>query len=350
MRFDADWYLERYPLAAEEVQAGLASDALDHFERIGWQRGYIRHYSAPRYEKDPSLALTGFWTDKPNALEALELKIQRNELVASDSALFRQFILDGYMAIKKAVPTDVIDAAARDLDAIYSGARPNAKFTLSTKLESWNERMPIEAAKAVDIHMISEDIRNAVYHEGIMRLVRGIFETGIHASQSLGFYRGSAQRIHQDTAYVTYSRPLQFVGVWLAMEDIEPDSGELEYLIGSHRMQRFQFPGGHVSIHEALRIDPTVDRQKYTEEYLRYLSAQEQSLAYTRVRYYPKKGDALIWAAELAHGGTPISLERTRKSVVIRACPKGVAPTYFENSKRRVFSYNESVTFSNYAY
>jgi ectoine hydroxylase-related dioxygenase (phytanoyl-CoA dioxygenase family) len=48
------------------------------------------------------------------------------------------------------------------------------------------------------------------------------------AFQSLYFRWGSRQDIHQDTVFVKVSSPMEMVASWVALEDIQTDSGELD--------------------------------------------------------------------------------------------------------------------------
>ena len=51
-------------------------------------------------------------------------------------------------------------------------------------------------------------------------------------------------------------------------------------------------------------------------------------------------------AADLAHGGKPISLEHTRRSIVTRYCPRDVAPLYFEGGPRRIWRHRSGNSFT----
>jgi hypothetical protein len=53
-----------------------------------------------------------------------------------------------------------------------------------------------------------------------------------------------------------------------------------------------------------------------------------------------KKGDVLIWHADLMHGGTPIQDSRqTRKSLVARVLPLGVMATFYDFTKVTAMPY-----------
>jgi hypothetical protein len=54
-----------------------------------------------------------------------------------------------------------------------------------------------------------------------------------------------------------------------------------------------------------------------------------------------KKGDVLIWHADLMHGGAPIEdPKRTRKSLVAHFMPLGVMPTFYDFSRVSAFPYD----------
>jgi phytanoyl-CoA hydroxylase len=46
--------------------------------------------------------------------------------------------------------------------------------------------------------------------------------------------------------------------------------------------------------------------------------------------FLPKQGDVVIWSADLAHGGSPVTDPLlTRRSIVGHYCPNRVEPFYF---------------------
>ena len=95
-------------------------------------------------------------------------------------------------------------------------------------------------------------------------------------------------------------------GVWVALEDVDAGNGPLFYYPGSHRLpdpffQRFGLEAGLASY----------DRYEVAQEAL--VEAHELE----PIEFHAKAGDALIWSANLVHGGKPIvEVGRTRWSQV----------------------------------
>ena len=87
-------------------------------------------------------------------------------------------------------------------------------------------------------------------------------------------------------------------GVWLAFEDVDEENGPLFYYPGSHKWPTYQ--------NEHLGISHTEVTKGYPE-YSRYVDlwerlAEHQGLK--RETFCAKKGQALIWASNLVHGGS----------------------------------------------
>jgi ectoine hydroxylase-related dioxygenase (phytanoyl-CoA dioxygenase family) len=152
-----------------------------------------------------------------------------------------------------------------------------------------------------------------------------LFERPILAFQTLTFIYGSQQPLHQDSAYVRVSSPLELVASWIALEDIEEGSGELVYYPGSHRLPEHLFHGQY-------KWAPAGSSE--LEGYAKRLEQRACRAGLTPLSFRPRKGDVLIWSADLIHGGAPRSRpDATRRSIVTHYCPTDQRPAYFPNSE-----------------
>ena len=101
-------------------------------------------------------------------------------------------------------------------------------------------------------------------------------------------------------------------GVWVALEDIDSDNGPLIYYPGSHSLPIFT--------NEQLGLNPDYDGGKPSSHYNSFGTAWEQivdALNLKPLEFHAKKGQALIWAANLLHGGAAQKdKNRTRYSQV----------------------------------
>jgi hypothetical protein len=334
---DEPWYASTYPMAARDIAAGRAADIADHYHRIGRYRGYLNSARAERPD-DPARTRSrfgGLWTDHGNALDIVEGKLDLGVISAGQAALLRQWITQGYVVLKRAIADNVLDPACEELERAYGGLMPDLRFAIHGVGQSvpWSAEARTNPAKALDLHWHSAAVRDLIFAPAILDFLQLIFERRALASQTLGFWRGSQQSGHQDSAYVNYSLPLQFAASWIALEDVRPGAGELFYHAGSHRIGEYRFLHRFKGVEEAARlgaVGPEVDRQ--IQEHIARIALQAAGLGLRTERLIAGRGDVLLWAADLAHGGSPISSEHTRKSMVTHYCPADCAPSYFEKS------------------
>jgi phytanoyl-CoA hydroxylase len=338
-KFDQDWYLATYPLVIEEIANGLSSSPQEHFATRGRARGYLSNPSAerPRDAAAMTSAFGGLWVDQANALDVLEGRLDLGMINESDAAALRTFIRDGYAIFEQAIPVGIVDAAREALEFAYDGKDSQQRFeclALGHQFTTWIPELKEHSAKAVEIHTRSEAIRDCMFAPVIGRFLNLIFERRAMASQTLGFYRGSGQGPHQDSAYVSYSLNKQFAASWVALEDAHAGAGELFYYPGSQNAPDFLYGGRYKNISDAKRSAHDWSGAEI-QHHVNSLPNTVAKLGCLEKTFIPKKGDALIWAADLVHGGKPISTSQTRKSLVTHYCPVDVAPLYFEDAHRK---------------
>lgn len=234
----------------------------------------------------------------------------------------RAWMRDGYAILPGAVPHDVVDRINADVDAIWDGSDRDAAVEIDGERALPTPELRDRKTKLLDLYVSSEATREAAFADGIVRFLRQIFEGDPLLFQSLSLERGSEQPLHQDTAYVVVSPPLEFAAAWIALEDVQPSSGELVYHPGSHRISEFFFRGGYRNWNRAR--DGIEARDRYEE----HLCAEVEQIAPSR--FLPRKGDVLFWNADLLHGGSPEPDPRlTRKSLVCHYCAPSAKPYYF---------------------
>ena len=338
--FDESWYLATYPLVEPELSAGMAATAAEHFEKVGRHRGYLPAPTAARPD-DPAQIPSrfgGLWIDQPNARDIVAGRRDIGLITRRQADLLLSFIDNGFVVLESAVPDREVERALADLEAAYSGAFEALLFecrAVSRENTPWQREFNLRPAKALDLHMFSEAIRDLIFSERVMEFVQLVFDAKAFASQSLGFYRGSAQDAHQDSAYVPYTRQRHFVASWIALEDVQAGAGELFYLKGSHRLADYLFASRFKSVAEAARCEVAKEQlDREIPEHVRGLPERSAANGMTEETFLAKRGDVLIWHADLAHGGKPISVSRSRRSVVTHYCPKYSVPLFAE--QRRV--------------
>jgi len=153
-----------------------------------------------------------------------------------------------------------------------------------------------------------------------------IWGTRARACQSLVFNYGSQQDPHQDTIHLTPYPAGYMCGVWIALEDVRPDSGELVVYPGSHRLPRLTMADTHCA---------KVRDGDWSEFGAKVVPAWQNAVETGRfppVTYRPNKGQVLIWHENLMHGGsTRRNPSLTRRSFVIHYFAEG-SLVYYDSS------------------
>ena len=142
------------------------------------------------------------------------------------------------------------------------------------------------------------DVQAIAANPAILALLGKLYGRPAFPFQTLNFPVGTQQGAHSDSVHFS-SLPERFMcGVWLAMEDVREGAGPLFYVPGSHRWPVM----GNGLIGRRGQGAPLHSAQDPFEP---AWEAMETAAAAPRETFLAKKGQALIWAANLLHGGSP---------------------------------------------
>ncbi len=350
--FDADWYHDSYHMVRADLAANKARDLHHHYQSIGRHRGYLPNRYAPRPDNPAAIPsrFGGLWPDHGNALDLIEGRLEIGRINEAEALLMRDWVRDGYVILRQALPRDIVDRAAEELDRAYNGEIDGLRFECVTvggyNPVPWDPAVKTSPAKALDLHWLSQPIRELIFSKPIRDTIELLFERRALASQSLTFLRGSSQGYHQDTLYVPFSLPRQFVASWIALEDVTPGGGELTYFPGSHRMPEHLYADKFKTLWDAQRMLRQNSLRDEIKDYSQRLEERSVRAGCSAQNFLAKKGDVLIWHADLAHGGLPISTGKTRASVVTHYCPKEVASLTFERGRTTVRSHEDKAWYA----
>jgi hypothetical protein len=256
----------------------------------------------------------GMWIDRADFISRLAAKHHAGEISDELSVQIFRFVRDGYVVFKDAVPGPLIDELNEEIEGFWQ-APPEGMLIETFEPDRRHKYIPprIEyrggVTKLLDLFAFSALAREATAAPKIMEFLSAVFEDRPKAFQGLYFWKGSEQAIHKDTAYVKVdTEPMHLTASWLALEDIHPGTGELEYYIGSHRAPDYLFGGAH----KWMETNPHEH-----DDFLASLHKDADTYRHIHGSFLGRKGDILIWHADLAHGGSPLKHPGiTRKSLV----------------------------------
>jgi ectoine hydroxylase-related dioxygenase (phytanoyl-CoA dioxygenase family) len=215
----------------------------------------------------------------------------------------RHFVREGYIVLDNFVPGDWCDRINRDLDSLIRSGRFH--------YESPGQRMEklFERSKAT---------RDLWSHPEILKVLSAIYDDIALPCQTLNFIHGSQQDVHQDLVHLTPFPAGMMCGVWVALEDVHPDSGPLIVYPGSHRLPRLYT--------RTVPVEKVRDGnwRPFVDQYSPRLMELIKQAGLEPVYYTPKAGSVLIWHETLAHGGSQRKSDSiTRKSMVSHYFARG---------------------------
>jgi phytanoyl-CoA hydroxylase len=267
------------------------------------------------------------WYDKKDGIDQALV----SGLIDDDTCNLVQFFSDhGYCIIPAALAERQIDKYLEDLQALTQSC-DYLKVSDGREIRTIrNSDVLKPGTKILDTISIIESGRELALHETIVKVLMALFGGQPLAFQSLHFEVGSTQALHQDTAYVVVDQPNSLIASWIALEDVQAGSGELMYIPGSHRLDDFVYGNGTRKY-----WDPSRDGHEIHNHHLWWLSnlpTDDSGIASERQKFLPRKGDVLLWHADLVHGGNLIEDgSLTRRSLVTHYTFCRNTPKYFQD-------------------
>jgi len=161
----------------------------------------------------------------------------------------------------------------------------------------------MKSGRVQDGWLANAAVKRLATDKRVIAFLSDLYQREAFPFQTLNFATGSQQSTHSDTFHFN-SKPVGFMcGVWIALEDIHPDSGPLHYYPGSHRLPVFS--------------DTDLGGKDYDTGYDGLIISTIEKAGLKRETAQIRRGETFIWAANLFHGGSKVAdSSRTRLSQV----------------------------------
>jgi hypothetical protein len=209
-------------------------------------------------------------------------------LTAAEQAVARQLHERGYALID--FPDPEIDARIERIKADLAPHYSIDVFDPAAIKATGDQRVQ-------DAWRFHEDVRALAANAEVLSLLTRLYGRRAFPFQTLNFPVGTQQNLHSDAAHFS-SLPERFMcGVWVALEDIGVEAGPLAYCPGSHKWPIITNAmigrrGWQSALHSA------------QAPFEAAWAAQVEASGVAPETFLPRKGQALIWAANLLHGGS----------------------------------------------
>lgn len=246
------------------------------------------------------------WFDRPDALETIETWEDQHQITRHEAEALRHFVEKGYIVLPGCVDEPLLNRVDAEIDDAIAKKLQGYEIGSSQRIER--------------LHEIYPAVRELWLYPEVLRMLSLVFREKALPCQTLTYVFGSQQDAHQDTIHLTPFPAGYMCGVWVALEDVRPDSGELEVYPGSHRFPR-------IYMQDLACPKVSGDWKEFGEKVVAKWA--EMCGGTNKVIYRPKRGDVLIWHENLMHaGGTRRNLSLSRRSMVSHFFANGTLVFY----------------------
>lgn len=239
------------------------------------------------------------WIESP----FFNTELRASDLSEEDKAFVKHFADEGYVIFDPKIGQALIDETVQQLQPKFN--------------EITDGDMRIQ-----DAWEFNDNVRKIATLDIVYDKLRLLYQREPIPFQTLNFPVGTQQNTHSDMIHFN-SIPQRFMcGVWVALEDITDDNGPLHYYPKSHKLPFYDMLD--IGVKASDNREKKKAMMAYLENYETFIQEIIDALDLKKTTLNIKKGQALIWSANLLHGGDKIKkYGATRHSQVTHY--------YFEN-------------------
>lgn len=277
----------------------LNAEKLKHnkalYKKYGVEKGI--YSSIGSHDFNYSLAGQIPWLDMPGIAGSVSQNADFQAFDEETQEQIRNFIKNGFMILRGFYSSKKVEELNAEIDRLLEEKRTGFNYT---------------GRKIMDAHRFSTYIDQHFFkNDKLLKLLDFLMGKKVIPFQTINFIQGSEQRGHSDSIHMTTQPPGYLIASWTALEDVHEGNGPLFYYPGSHRLPYLtcqDYDSGNSRFFLGKNSN-----QKYEDKVEELIAEHCLEKEY----FHAKKGDVLIWHANLLHGGEAITQEgSTRRSMV----------------------------------
>ncbi len=217
--------------------------------------------------------------------------INHQDLTDEEKILAKQFNEYGYILLDLELSDDEINEIRNEIDRLNNMSDTKTQengyhYSKGKRIfEGWRD---------------SEILRSLALHPKIINLLNKFYKRNPYPFQTITFNYGSNQPLHSDLIHFDSLPHRWLTAAWVALEDMTENNGSLIYVPKSHKLPIFDFYDLKIKVPE---YGKQFDSYQEYENFIQQLVSTNQLPVESLIC---KKGQVLIWAANLIHGGDVI--------------------------------------------
>jgi hypothetical protein len=265
------------------------------------------------------------WLDRPDAHDRIAERLASGEITPNEADLCRKWARDGYVILEAFYSPALMDETWAAYEAAIATGQakppPHPIFYDGDPLPG----------RLQNVHCFVPAMDRMFHEPRVNRVISVLLGAKSKPLQTIIGHKATEQKEHSDSIHMTTYPAGYVAATWLAYEDIGPDCGPLVYYPGSHKLPYL--------LSEDLGIAPTQDYGAYGSLYEPAIQRLIAERGFERKHFTAKKGDVLVWHANLLHGGSRRNnYMLSRKALVCHYLAEGVVsyhdlfgtPTYVQ--------------------
>ena len=212
------------------------------------------------------------------------------------------FEKNGYIVYDLNINNSTLDAIINEMKSLNQDeAKKNPKIF------HYNE-----SPRIIELWRDSTNCKSLALNPLINKFCNLIFLNNAIPFSTINFFKSSEQPMHSDAVHFASLPKGLLIGAWVALEDINPDSGPLAVVPKSHLLDEFYLDSYNLKI----PTNNTKLKENYTQ-YETYISEKIKIQNLEIIELPISKGQCIIWHSNLLHGANKAkNFELTRFSQV----------------------------------
>ncbi len=266
------------------------------------------------------------WVESPFFKEL----VKHENLSNTEKEMCVKFNEDGYIVLDLNLSDEDIESYKKEIDFL------NSKNDIKTQESGYHYS---KGKRIFEGWKDSSMLQNLSLNDKVLNTLRMLYKKEPKPFQTITFSYGSNQPLHSDLIHFDSLPHRWLTAVWVALEDMTDMNGSLIYVPKSHKLPIFDFYDLKIKVPE---YGKQFDSYEQYEDFIRQLVDINEMEVKPLIC---KKGQALIWSANLIHGGDVVrDINSTRYSHVTHYYYEGCDIYYspmFSEAWKGDFSYKD---------
>ena len=231
-------------------------------------------------------ALSVPWIESPFFCSLLD----NSDLSEKEKIQCKKYNRDGYLIIDLDIDQDHIDRIISDMK---NSLHKDGTVFHADHFQYTNSKRIFQLWKN------SKACAELTINKKILKTLNMLYGREAFPFSTINFFRGTNQPLHSDAIHFHSIPQLWMVGAWVALEDTSVKNGTLKIVPGSHKWKIWDYEGLKLPHPDNIKDG---EKENY-REYENFLVQLVKEKGIEPISPDIKKGQVLIWSANLLHGG-----------------------------------------------